>query len=76
MQAPPTRGMWEEEHDREKARGTIIHQEVEAITHAYTPDELARKGRDIERRVLANAVALHLDDRVFVNGKRTVVFKD
>ena len=56
--------------------GPIIHQDVEAITHAYTPDELVRKGRDIERRVLATAVALHLDDRVFVNGKRTVVFKD
>ena len=56
--------------------GPIIHQDVEAITHAYTPDELVRKGRDIERRVLANAVALHLDDRVFVNGNKTVVFKD
>ena len=56
--------------------GPIIHQDVEAITHAYTPDELVQKGRDIERRVLANAVALHLDDRVFVNGNRTVVFKD
>lgn len=56
--------------------GPIIHQDVEAITHADTPDMLIRKGRNIEQRVLATAVALHLDDRVFVNGGKTVVFKD
>lgn len=55
--------------------GPIIHQDVEGISHADTPDDLVRKGRDIERRVLAEAVRLHLDDRVFVNGSRTVVFK-
>lgn len=55
--------------------GPIIHQDVEAITHADSPDELVRKGRDIERRVLAEAVRLHLDDRVFANGARTVVFR-
>ncbi|PKB25107.1 formyltetrahydrofolate deformylase [Novosphingobium kunmingense] len=55
--------------------GPIIHQDVEAISHSDTPDELVRKGRDIERRVLAEAVRLHLEDRVFVNGNRTVVFK-
>ena len=55
--------------------GPIIHQDVEAISHADTPDDLVRKGRDIERRVLAEAVRLHLQDRVFLNGKRTVVFK-
>tara|TARA_B110001454_G_scaffold213010_1_gene230540 strand:+ start:1627 stop:2484 length:858 start_codon:yes stop_codon:yes gene_type:complete len=55
--------------------GPIIHQDVEAISHADTPEELVRKGRDIERRVLAEAVRLHLDDRVLLNGNRTVVFK-
>jgi formyltetrahydrofolate deformylase len=55
--------------------GPIIHQDVEAISHADTPDDLVRKGRDIERRVLANAVRHHLDSRVFLNGARTVVFK-
>ena len=55
--------------------GPIIHQDVEAISHSDTPDELIRKGRDIERRVLAEAVRLHLDGRVFLNGTRTVVFK-
>ncbi len=55
--------------------GPIIHQDVEAVGHADTPEALIRKGRDIERRVLAEAVHLHLDDRVFVNGTRTVVFR-
>ncbi|MDQ4420485.1 formyltetrahydrofolate deformylase [Sphingobium sp. DEHP117] len=55
--------------------GPIIHQDVEAISHADTPEELVRKGRDIERRVLSEAVRLHLDDRVFLNGNRTVVFR-
>ena len=55
--------------------GPIIHQDVEHATHADTPDDLVRKGRDIERRVLAEAVRLHLRDRVFTNGSRTVVFR-
>jgi len=56
--------------------GPIIEQDVERITHADRPDDLVRKGRDIERRVLARAVRYHLDDRVILNGKRTVVFTD
>lgn len=56
--------------------GPIIHQDVEAISHSDTPDDLVRKGRDIERRVLARAVHLHLQDRVFMNGNRTIVFSD
>ena len=55
--------------------GPIIHQDVEAISHANSPDDLVRKGRDIERRVLADAVRLHLEDRVLLNGSRTVVFR-
>jgi formyltetrahydrofolate deformylase len=55
--------------------GPIIHQDVEAITHADSPEDLVRKGRDIERRVLAEAVRLHLEDRVLLNGGRTVVFR-
>lgn len=61
-------------HDLDE--GPIIHQDVEPISHADTPDDLVRKGRDIERRVLAQAVHWHLQDRVFVNGNKTVVFKD
>ncbi|MBC2651168.1 formyltetrahydrofolate deformylase [Novosphingobium flavum] len=56
--------------------GPIIHQDVEAISHADSPDDLVRKGRDIERRVLAQAVHWHLQDRVLMNDSKTVVFKD
>ncbi|MGQ2943736.1 MAG: formyltetrahydrofolate deformylase [Blastomonas fulva] len=56
--------------------GPIIHQDVENISHSDTPDDLVRKGRDIERRVLSRAVRFHLEDRVLVNGSKTVVFHD
>ena len=56
--------------------GPIIVQDVEAVSHADTPDDMVRKGRDIERRVLAAAVRFHLEDRVLVNGSRTVVFRN
>ncbi|MBC7521336.1 MAG: formyltetrahydrofolate deformylase [Sandarakinorhabdus sp.] len=56
--------------------GPIIEQDVERISHSDTPDDLVRKGRDIERRVLARAVALHLDGRVIPNGSKTIVFRD
>ena len=55
--------------------GPIIHQDAESIAHADTPDALVRKGRDIESRVLAEAVRLHLEERVLLNGQRTVVFR-
>ena len=54
--------------------GPIIAQDVGSISHAHAPEDLVRKGRDIERRVLAEAVKAHLEDRVFLNGHRTVVF--
>lgn len=56
--------------------GPIIAQDVEHISHADTPDDLVRRGRDVERRVLASAVAWLLEDRVLVNGSKTVVFRD
>ena len=56
--------------------GPIIAQDVEHISHAHSPEDLVRKGRDIERRVLARAVGWHLEDRVLLNGGRTVVFHD
>lgn len=56
--------------------GPIIEQDVERISHRDTPDDLVRKGRDIERRVLARAVSHHLEDRILLNGKKTVVFTD
>ena len=54
--------------------GPIIVQDVETVTHADTPDDMVAKGRDIERRVLARAVHYLLDDRVLLNGVKTVVF--
>jgi formyltetrahydrofolate deformylase len=56
--------------------GPIIEQDVERISHGDSPDDLVRKGRDIERRVLARAVHYHLDDRIIPNGGKTVVFTD
>jgi formyltetrahydrofolate deformylase len=56
--------------------GPIIDQDVERISHRDTPDDLIRKGRDIERRVLARAIRYHLEDRVILNGGKTVVFTD
>lgn len=56
--------------------GPIIEQDVERISHRDTPDDLVRKGRDIERRVLARAVRYHLEDRVLLNGKKAIVFTD
>jgi len=56
--------------------GPIIHQDVERISHADSPADLVRKGRDIERRVLAEAVRLFAEERVLMNGNRTVVFRD
>ncbi|MEP9378314.1 formyltetrahydrofolate deformylase [Aquabacter sp. CN5-332] len=56
--------------------GPIIEQDVERISHQDSPDDLVRKGRDIERRVLARALSWHLEDRVLLNGHTTVVFRD
>ncbi len=56
--------------------GPIIEQDVERISHADSPADLVRKGRDIERRVLARAVNFHLEDRILLNKSRTVIFRD
>jgi formyltetrahydrofolate deformylase len=55
--------------------GPIIAQDVEAVSHADTAEDLVAKGRDIESRVLAAAVRDHLEDRVLLNGSKTVVFR-
>ena len=54
--------------------GPIIEQDVARVTHREGVAALERIGRDIERTVLARAVALHVEDRVLVHGSRTVVF--
>ena len=55
--------------------GPIIGQDVERITHRDTPEDLVRKGRDVERRVLARGLANVLEDRVLLNHGKTVVFE-
>jgi formyltetrahydrofolate deformylase len=54
--------------------GPIIAQDVERVSHRDEVEDLVRIGRDVERRVLAEAVRLHLEHRVLVFGNRTVVF--
>lgn len=54
--------------------GPIIEQETERVTHALTPDDFVAVGRDIESRVLARAVKMHLEHRVLLNGQKTVIF--
>ena len=54
--------------------GPIIEQDVAHVSHTSTPEDLIALGRDIERRVLAKAVRLFAQDRIFIVGQRTVVF--
>jgi formyltetrahydrofolate deformylase len=54
--------------------GPIIEQDVHRVSHADEVSELERIGRDVERTVLARAVRWHLEDRVLVDGARTIVF--
>jgi formyltetrahydrofolate deformylase len=54
--------------------GPIIHQDVARVTHRHGVDDLVRKGRELEKIVLAQAVRWHLDARVLVYGRKTVVF--
>ena len=56
--------------------GPIIEQDVERVSHSDSPDDLVRKGRDIERRVLARALGFHLEGRALLNGATTVIFRD
>lgn len=54
--------------------GPIIEQETERVTHAMSAEDFVAAGRDIESRVLARAVKMHLESRVMRNGHKTVVF--
>jgi formyltetrahydrofolate deformylase len=55
--------------------GPILNQDVAHISHRSGVDDMVRIGREVERRVLAHAVRWHLEDRVLVEGIRTVVFE-
>lgn len=54
--------------------GPIITQDVAHVTHSATPEDLISIGRDIERRVLSQAVKHFAEDRIFIVGARTVIF--
>jgi formyltetrahydrofolate deformylase len=54
--------------------GPIIEQDVAHVSHSSTAEDLLAIGRDIERRVLAKAVKLYSEDRIFLVGKRTIIF--
>jgi formyltetrahydrofolate deformylase len=54
--------------------GPIIQQDVVRVTHRHSVADLVRKGRDLEKTVLAQAVRWHLQSRVLVYGRKTVVF--
>jgi formyltetrahydrofolate deformylase len=55
-------------------QGPIIEQETVRCTHRDSVDDLVRKGRDLEKRVLAAALRCHLEDRIMVHASKTVVF--
>jgi formyltetrahydrofolate deformylase len=59
---------------RDLDEGPIIHQDVTRVTHRQEVEDLIRLGRDLEKRVLAQAVRWHLDGRVLAYGNKTVVF--
>lgn len=55
-------------------QGPIIEQDVERVSHDYNVEQLRELGEDVERNVLARAVRWHLEDRIIVDGNKTVVF--
>ena len=59
---------------RDLDEGPIIHQDVVRVTHRHGVEDLIRMGRDLEKRVLAQAVRWHLESRVLAYGNKTVVF--
>ena len=54
--------------------GPIIEQDVQRADHRHTAEDLRRMGRQVERTVLARAVRWHVEDRVLVDGNKTIVF--
>lgn len=54
--------------------GPIIEQDVQRINHRYTAEDLKMAGRHVERKVLAEAVSWHVEDKVIVHGNKTIVF--
>jgi formyltetrahydrofolate deformylase len=60
---------------QELDEGPIIEQEVIRVDHTRSPEELVAIGHDIETQVLARAVKYHVENRIFLNGHKTVIFR-
>ncbi len=56
--------------------GPIIAQDVQHVQHDNSPQDLVMMGKDIERIVLARAVKAHIEHRIIINGRRTIVFSE
>jgi formyltetrahydrofolate deformylase len=54
--------------------GPIIEQDVVPVNHQHSVKEMVQAGRDIERRVLTSAVKAHLEHRIILDGRRTIIF--
>ncbi len=59
---------------RELDKGPIIAQDVVPISHSHSAEDMAQAGRDVEKTVLAHALKLAFEDRIFVCGNKTVIF--
>lgn len=55
--------------------GPIIEQEVVRVDHSLSPEKLVAAGRDVECQALARAVLWHAENRILLNGHRTVAFR-
>lgn len=55
--------------------GPIIAQDIRSVNHTYKAEDMRRAGKEIEKSVLAKAISLVLEDRVFMTGNKTVVFE-
>jgi formyltetrahydrofolate deformylase len=55
--------------------GPIIEQDVVRVGHSHSKDDLVRLGKDVEKLVLARALRNHLENRVIVHGRKTLVFE-
>ncbi|HKK46078.1 MAG TPA: formyltetrahydrofolate deformylase [Balneolaceae bacterium] len=56
-------------------QGPIIAQDVLPVNHTFTAEQMTKAGRDVEKLVLAKAVKLLLEERIFIHGNRTIVFE-
>jgi len=56
-------------------QGPLIEHDVERVTHDFTVEQVRELGQDVDRNVLASAVKCHLEDRIIVDGNKTVVFQ-